>query len=171
MVAKEYSKALHELAEELKVVDLIKDEFKEVINLLKDKELMEFFTSPVIKANEKKEVISKSFKGFNKDFVHFLYVLIDNNRFNGINEIYNEFININLEKNNTISIKLFSAELLKETEVKRILDLLKNRFNNKKIVYENIVDSSLIGGIRVLANDTEININAKDSILNLKNSL
>ena len=171
MVAKEYSKALHELAEELKVVDLIKDEFKDVINLLKDKELMDFFTSPVIKANEKKDVISKSFKGFSKDFIHFLYVLIDNKRFHLINEIYNEFININLEKNNTISIKLFSAELLKETEVKRILDLLKNRYNNKKIVYENIVDSSLIGGIRVLANDTEININAKDSILNLKNSL
>ena len=69
MVAKEYSKALHELAEELKVVDLIKDEFEKVINLLKDNELMNFFTSPVIKANEKKDVIIKSLKNFNNDFI------------------------------------------------------------------------------------------------------
>ena len=171
MVAREYSKALYELAEELKLIDLINEQFNNVISLLKDKELMDFFKSPVIKANNKKEVLSKSLNGFNIDFIHFLYVLIDNNRFNLINEIYCEFNKINLEKNNTISIKLYSAELLKESEVKRILDLLKNRFNNKKIIYENIVDNSLIGGIRVLANDTEININTKSSIHNLKNSL
>ena len=43
MVAKEYSKALYELAEELKLIDLINEQFNNVISLLKDKELMDFF--------------------------------------------------------------------------------------------------------------------------------
>lgn len=171
MVAKEYSKALYELAEELNIIDLIKEQFSNFNIILKDKEMYGFFTSPVIKSNDKKEVLKKSLVGFNENFIHFLYVLIDNNRFDLLNEIYNEYININLNKNNIVSIKLYSAEKLSEKHINNILDSLKSRFNNKKIIYENIVDESLIGGIRVLANDTEININPKTIIHDLKNSL
>ena len=171
MVAKEYSKALYELAEELNIVDIIKNEFKGIIDVLKEGNYIDLFTSPVIKNNEKKDVISKCMKGVNENLIHFLYVLIDNNRFDLINDIYDDFIDLNLNKNNMISIKLFSAEKLMDKDLERILNLLKPRFNNKKIIYENIVDNSLIGGIRVLANDTEININTKTTIQNLKNSL
>lgn len=171
MVAKEYSKALYELAEELNNVDVIKIQFNNVIQLLKDDELINFFNSSAVKTNEKKDILLKSFEGFSEKLIHFLYVLLDNNRFNLINEIYEEFINFYYEKNNMISIKLFSAEKLKEREIKTIINSLEKRFDNKKIIYENIVDNSLIGGIRVLANGIEINMNVKTSILDLKNSL
>lgn len=171
MVAKEYAKALHEIAEELNIFDIIKNQYKITLDLLKDQQMMSFFTNPVIKSKEKKDLIKKSFSDFNENFVYFLYVLIDNNRFNYINDIYEKFIDIYLNKNDMISIKLFSAEKLKENDINRIIELLRPRFNNKKIVYENIVDSSLIGGIKVLANDTLINLNTKTSIDDLKNSL
>lgn len=171
MVAKEYAKALHEIAEELNIFDIIKNQYKITLDLLKDQQMMSFFTNPVIKSNEKKDLIKKSFSDFNENFVYFLYVLIDNSRFNYINDIYEKFIDIYLNKNDMISIKLFSAEKLKENDINRIIELLRPRFNNKKIVYENIVDSSLIGGIKVLANDTLINLNTKSSIDDLKNSL
>ena len=171
MVAKEYAKALHEIAEELNIFDIIKNQYKITLDLLKDQQMMSFFTNPVIKSNEKKDLIKKSFSDFNENFVYFLYVLIDNSRFNYINDIYEKFIYIYLNKNDMISIKLFSAEKLKENDINRIIELLRPRFNNKKIVYENIVDSSLIGGIKVLANDTLINLNTKSSIDDLKNSL
>ena len=171
MVAKEYAKALHEIAEELNIFDIIKNQYKITLDLLKDQQMMSFFTNPVIKSNEKKDLIKKSFSDFNENFVYFLYVLIDNSRFNYINDIYEKFIDIYLNKNDMISIKLFSAEKLKENDINRIIELLRPRFNNKKIVYENIVDSSLIGGIKVLANDTIINLNTKSSIDDLKNSL
>ena len=171
MVANEYAKALHEIAEELNILDIIKNQYKITLDLLKDQEMMSFFTNPVIKSHEKKDLIKKSFSDFNENFVYFLYVLIDNSRFNYINDIYEKFIDIYLNKNDMISIKLFSAEKLKENDINRIIELLRPRFNNKKIVYENIVDSSLIGGIKVLANDTLINLNTKTSIDDLKNSL
>ena len=171
MVAKEYAKALHEIAEELNIFDIIKNQYKITLDLLKDQQMMSFFTNPVIKSNEKKDLIKKSFSDFNENFVYFLYVLIDNSRFNYINDIYEKFIYIYLNKNDMISIKLFSAEKLKENDINRIIELLRPRFNNKKIVYENIVDTSLIGGIKVLANDTLINLNTKSSIDDLKNSL
>ena len=171
MVAKEYAKALHEIAEELNIFDIIKNQYKITLDLLKDQQMMSFFTNPVIKSNEKKDLIKKSFSDFNENFVYFLYVLIDNSRFNYIDDIYEKFIDIYLNKNDMISIKLFSAEKLKENDINRIIELLRPRFNNKKIVYENIVDSSLIGGIKVLANDTIINLNTKSSIDDLKNSL
>ena len=60
-------------------------------------------------------------------------------------------------------IAQYLHNLVTKTMIYRVVD--------KKIVYENIVDSSLIGGIKVLANDTLINLNTKTSIDNLKNSL
>ena len=94
MVAKEYAKALHEIAEELNIFDIIKNQYKITLDLLKDQQMMSFFTNPVIKSNEKKDLIKKSFSDFNENFVYFLYVLIDNSRFNYINDIYEKFIDI-----------------------------------------------------------------------------
>ena len=50
-------------------------------------------------------------------------------------------------------------------------NLLKNRFNNKKIIYENIVDNSLIGGIRVLANEVSTIINSLVKLDELRNKV
>ena len=36
MVAKEYAKALHEIAEELNIVDIIKNQYKITLDLLED---------------------------------------------------------------------------------------------------------------------------------------
>ena len=73
MVAKEYAKALHEIAEELNIFDIIKNQYKITLDLLKDQQMMSFFTNPVIKSNEKKDLIKKSFSDFNEIFVYFLY--------------------------------------------------------------------------------------------------
>lgn len=171
MVEREYAKALYELAEENNIVNIVKEEFKTVSCLCEDEELMRFFTSPSVQIEDKKKVLLKSFKGFNEVMINFLFVLLDNRRFNLINNIYNEFNKISLNKKEIVSIKLISAKKLDDSQIDKFKISISLRFNNKKLQIENIVDETLIGGIKILANDTEIDLSTKNSILELKESL
>ena len=171
MVEREYAKALYELAEENNIVNIVKEEFKTVSSLCEDEELMRFFTSPSVQIEDKKKVLLKSFKGFNEVMINFLFVLLDNRRFNLINNIYNEFNKISLNKKEIVSIKLISAKKLDDSQIDKLKISISLRFNNKKLQIENIVDETLIGGIKILANDTEIDLSTKNSILELMESL
>lgn len=171
MVEKEYAKALYELAEEERNVNVIEEEFKYIMNICEDEETKKFFTSPSVQIYDKKQVALKSFKGFNQTLVNFLLVLLDNRRFNLINNIYDEFIKISLNKKNIVSIKLVSAKKLDREQINKLTLSISSRFNNKKLLVENIIDESLLGGVKILANDTEIDLSTKNSILELKESL
>lgn len=171
MVEKEYAKALYELAEEQRIVNVIEEEFNAISNILKDEETMKFFLAPNIKIEDKKSVVLKSFKGFNETLINFLFVLLDNRRFDLVQNINNEFTQIILNKNEILPIKLISAKKLDKNQIDKITLSIRLRFNNKKLKIENIVDETLIGGIKILANDTEIDLSTKNSILELKESL
>jgi F-type H+-transporting ATPase subunit delta len=171
VVEKEYAKALYELAEEQRIVNVIEEEFNAISNILKDEETMKFFLAPNIKIEDKKSVVLKSFKGFNETLINFLFVLLDNRRFDLVQNINNEFTQIILNKNEILPIKLISAKKLDKNQIDKITLSIRLRFNNKKLKIENIVDETLIGGIKILANDTEIDLSTKNSILELKESL
>ena len=171
MVEKEYAKALYELAKEQNIINIIEEELKAITNICKDGDTMKFFTSPSIQVEDKKKVVLKSFKGFNETLVDFIFVLLDNRRFYLINSIYEEFKKIILEEKEIIAIKLISAKKLDNNQIDKITLSIRLRFNNKKLIVENIVDESLIGGIKILANDIEIDLSTKNSILELKESL
>jgi F-type H+-transporting ATPase subunit delta len=161
VVEKEYAKALYELAEEQRIVNVIEEEFNAISNILKDEETMKFFLAPNIKIEDKKSVVLKSFKGFNETLINFLFVLLDNRRFDLVQNINNEFTQIILNKNEILPIKLISAKKLDKNQIDKITLSIRLRFNNKKLKIENIVDETLIGGIKILANDTEIDLSTK----------
>ena len=132
---------------------------------------MKFFLAPNIKIEDKKSVVLKSFKGFNETLINFLFVLLDNRRFDLVQNINNEFTQIILNKNEILPIKLISAKKLDKNQIDKITLSIRLRFNNRKLKIDNIVDETLIGGIKILANDTEIDLSTKNSILELKESL
>ena len=171
MVEKEYAKALYELAEEQNNLNVIEEQLKTISNLSKDEDTMKFFTSPSVQIEDKKKVVLKSFIGFDETLINFIFVLLDNRRFNLINNIYDEFSKIVLNKKEIVSIKLISAKKLDNIQIDKLTLSIRLRFNNKKLIIENIVDESLIGGIKILANDTEIDLSTKNSISSLKESL
>jgi F-type H+-transporting ATPase subunit delta len=171
VVEKEYAKALYELAKEQNSINTIEEELKAITNICKDEDTMKFFTSPSIQIEDKKKVVIKSFKDFNETLINFIFVLLDNRRFNLLDSIYNELKKIILEEKEIISIKLISAKKLDKNQIDKLTLSIRLRFNNKKLIIENIVDESLIGGIKILANDIEIDLSTKNSILELKESL
>ena len=172
MVENEYAKAIYELAQENNKIKVFRDCFVVVTQTaLNNNEFMEILTSPVVNKSNKKDIIKKVYGSLDEEFVNFLYVIIDHNRFSSINYIYYEYENLVLTDKNIVKASIFSAYELNDAQMKEIVSALEYRYKNKKIEAENIIDSELIGGIRVLVNNESVDLSLKTSLDKLKESI
>ena len=99
MVESEYAKAVFDLAKEENKIEVFTQCFSAVIDT-KTKEFSDILVSPFIHKEEKKRILSKVYHSLDETFLHFLYVLIDHNRFDKVNDIYKEYEKLVLKDNN-----------------------------------------------------------------------
>lgn len=170
MVEAEYAKAIYELALEENKVNKVLDCFNAVIKTMKD-DFMNIMVSPYIHKSEKKDIISKVYKSLDMTFINFLYVLIDHNRFIKLEEIYEKFNEIFLENKNIVRIQIVSVKELTKNQIKNLEDSLKQKYVNKKLELENIVDPNIIGGIQILSNGESVDLSLKTALTKIKESL
>jgi F-type H+-transporting ATPase subunit delta len=172
VVGNEYAKAIYELAHENNKTKIFSECFMAVSETaLNNKQFMEILTSPVINKNEKKEIIKNVYKSLDSDFISFLFVIIDHNRFNIFKDIYDEYENLILTDKNIVRAQIFSAVELTNAQMKEVIKALESRYNDKKIEAENIINPELIGGIRVLVNNESVDLSLKTSLNKLKESI
>ena len=171
MVEKEYAQALLELASEHKILNRVSSELEALSKLLKDNEFKLFLESPSIQVEDKKNLLKNTLKDFNEITNNFLFVLLDNKRFDRFEGIYNEFNNLVLNSKSIVSVKLYSHIKLSNSQIEKLIGPIEAKLNSKNIKLENIVDSSLIGGIVIYANDTTIDLSTKGILNDLKESL
>ncbi len=172
MVGNEYAKAIYELAHENNKTKVFSECFMAVSETaIKNNQFMEIMTSPVINKQEKKDIIKKVYSSLDEEFIRFLYVIIDHNRFSIIKEIYDEYENLILIDKNIIKAQIFSAKELNKNQMDEVIKALETRYKNKKIEAENIINPELIGGIRVLVNNESVDLSLKNSLSKLKESI
>ena len=164
MIGLEYAKSLFEVHPDL---EKALDEFNAFISFYD--ELLPIMKSPGITSEDKHEIIKKSFKNFSDEFIFFIYVVIDNNRFSNINEIYNEFKKLANEKNNIASCDVYTSNKLSASEIKEVTKYLENELK-KKIVINEIIDKN-INGIKIIALGKTIDYSLETRINNMRFSI
>ena len=171
MIEAEYAKAIYDLAVEEHKEEKFVSCFETIIESLKDNDFQKVLTSPFIQSTEKKKIIEKIFSELEKTFVDFLYVLIDNHRFDRIDDIYDEYNRLLLEQRDIIKIEVHSAVPLNSMHMVNLIESLKEKYKDKKIELENIVDPTLIGGIQIISGGESLDISLKNSLNKLKEAL
>lgn len=155
-VALNYAEAIFLLGEEENKLELYLNQLKEINETLKDNnELLSVMLHPKVSQMDKKALLDKIFSDKDVAIINFLKVLIDKRRFKYTEEIVSEFINRYNEYNNIQIATVYSAKKLDEKELNGILEVLEKR-TKAKIEIKNIVDKSLIAGIKVKINDEVI---------------
>jgi len=172
VVGNEYAKAIYELAHEYNKTKIFSNCFMTVFETgFNNEEFMEIMVSPVINKEEKKEIIKKVYFQLDEDFIHFLFVIIDHNRFSLFKEIYDEYESLILNDNNVVKAQVFSACELNDKLMNEVITALEFKYKDKKIEVENIINPELIGGLRVLVNNESVDLSLKNSLTKLKESL
>ena len=167
-----YAVALFDIAkEEGKIVSYLEDAkvLSEVIN--ENKELIKLLSSYFLNEDEKNEIIDNSFSLLNEVNVKNLLKLITaNHMVSKLDDLLDEFIEMCNESLGVKKGKLYSTKELSKEEIAKIESAFDSKLNIK-VQLENIVDTSLIGGVRVVINDHVYDGSLKNQLESLKSSL
>lgn len=169
-VAKAYADALFEIA-----CDQNKcEEYRKVVHFLKDTmedELIRLLTHPRINKQEKKTCLENVYGNvLDSVFLNFLKVLVDKNRFQCVNTIFEEFDMDYVEHFNIIQAKVSSARELSSDEKQKLNEKLEKKYA-QSVECTYVIDESLLAGIKVQVKDSIMDNTAINRLNKLKDRI
>lgn len=168
---KEYASAFFELVLEKGQVDEAYETFKVIVNEVKEHpSFVKLLSHPHLPKEEKKAIIDRVFGSVLTTLKHFLYVLIDRNRFDAIEEIFVAFEQLYHQYKAVLEVVAFTKDPLTEELKEKLNQLLAQKYG-KKVHLINRIDPSLLGGIRLLVDGVEIDFSLSSQLSRLKQQI
>ena len=150
MVAKRYALALFQIAKETQALGVIEEELRVVKEVVQyNPELKNILNSSKLSIEEKKEIIKSSFATVNVNVLNTMLILIDRHREDQIVDVANEFLELANDEMGIAEAKVYSTRELTDAEREAISSVFAAKVGKKSLKIENIVDSNLLGGIRL----------------------
>lgn len=172
LIAKKYANALFEMAKEGNCVQKANEDLIFVVEtIITNEELKKFIYSPLIKKEDKKDVIERLFSThIDKISLDFLKILADCGRIDVIEEILNQFTKVFDEENNIVKPVITSAVELTEVQKINIISKLQNKLS-KNIQPEYVVNADIIGGLIIDIDDRTMDFSLKSKFDNMHKQL
>ena len=164
-----YALAIYNIAEEKGKVEQYLDELRNIIALINgDKDFQKLIKHPQVSTSSKKKLFTQVFQGkVDDDLLSFLLVLIDKGRILQLERKLKEMEKIHLEKNNTVAANVTTVIPLTDEDKKILTEKLERKFN-KKVLLEEHIDSSIIGGVYVQVDNEIIDGTVKSKLEEMK---
>ncbi|WHY66957.1 F0F1 ATP synthase subunit delta [Neobacillus sp. SuZ13] len=150
MVAKRYALALLNIAKETNSLGVIEEELRVVKEVVQyNPELKAILNSSKLSLVKKKEIIKTAFASVNVNVLNTLLILIDRHREDQIIDLADEFLELANEEMGVAEAEVYSTRALTDAEREAISSVFAAKIGKKSLKIENIVDSNLLGGIRL----------------------
>ncbi|WP_025683775.1 F0F1 ATP synthase subunit delta [Paenibacillus maysiensis] len=155
VVAKRYAKALFEVAEQEQTIMETEQELRAFVEAVSgDAEIRKFINSPNITEAVKLQVLANSFEGkLSAPVINTIKLLIQRSRADLFESLLAGYLDIQEYKLGLAHAKVYSTYALSEQEKTAVAKQFGAR-EHKTIRVENIVDPSLLGGLKVVIGDT-----------------
>jgi F-type H+-transporting ATPase subunit delta len=155
VAAQRYALALFELAQKNGQTGPIREDLHELKKVFQDnEELGQLLESPKLSATKKKELLTDIFKGANPLILNTLSVLVDRKRIDEVIHLVNEFNAYANDAAGVAEAKVYSTRPLTADESQSISTAFAQKVGKQSLRIENIIDPSLIGGIRLQIGNT-----------------
>ena len=152
VIANRYIQALLELPKSEEENKMLEKGLKDVAELFSsNEEFRRVVNDPRITNDIKIEIVKEILPQYkNAVFMNFISLIIKEKRINFIEEIAEQYEQINKEINKELKIKIISAYKIDDEQIKKIIEKYKTMYKVKTINYELEVDESLLGGVKVI---------------------
>ena len=167
-IASRYGLALFSIAEDRKQVLELQMEMKELKKvLLENPDFITLLSNSFITHEEREKIVDKSLVAFDKDIVSLIKLLIRNNRMRYVIDVLNAF---NSQCNNARNVEegLFYSVNPLDEQSKKQLEKKISKLENVEVELINKIDSTLIGGIKVVINGHIYDGSIKNKLENMK---
>jgi F-type H+-transporting ATPase subunit delta len=149
-VAKRYALALFQLAKEKNLLDQIEKELRVVKDVvINTPELTALLKSPKLTKEKKKEILTEAFSSANPFVINTLKIMIDRGRSEHIGALADEFFALANEERGVAEAEVYSIRPLTEDETNALSSVFASKVGKKSLVIKNIVDSNLLGGVKL----------------------
>ena len=171
-IGSRYAKALFELSRDTKALGAAEKDFPQVVRIIEDEpDMKSFMNHPAIVPSEKKALLEKLFKGkINTTLYDFLCLLVDKNREEYIPIINEEMQGMLLDYQGRQIMKVYTPFEL-SSEIKSMVISGLSKSTGKTVEIEEVVDPSLIGGIKVQIGDKVFDGSVKSGLEKLRDAL
>jgi len=171
-VARRYAEAIFSLAKESGKIDEFQQELEKVVATIEEvPDLKGFLAHLLVPAKEKKEILSKIFAGqVSQLTLNFLLMVVDKRREGYLGVIVDEYKVMADESKNITKAALISAQEVSSEEVQALAAKL-SASTGKVVQLQQVVDESLIGGVKLRIGDRIIDATVAKRLEMLKEQL
>lgn len=153
--ANRYARAFLETANELDLLEKVREDMLLISNTFSSSpDLGLFLRSPIVRGEKKRAALIEIFSDKIEEITsHLLSVLTRKNRERLLEEITTQFLKLYNQQKGIINVHVVSADELSEQQKKELIKELQTS-TRKKVLLETDVDPDLIGGLKVIIDDT-----------------
>lgn len=155
VVARRYADALFQLGKEKNTLDQFASELLVVQEVYKNNEqFAAFLKHPKVDKQKKLQFISGVLQGLHADVVNTIKLLVEKQRTAAIPAIINHFNQLVNEARGIADATVYSVRELSEAEKLKLEESFAKRLGKAAINLENVVDPSILGGIKIRVGNT-----------------
>ncbi len=134
-------------------------------------EIIKIFSNSSLNKKEKKAIVESTFRGHFADLVcDFFLVLLDMNEFFSVRPILKKYLGLVESGEHAKFIKITSAYPLSQPQIQAIAAILEKK-TGMSLVVKNVVDPSLIAGVRVESDARSLDWSIKGRLKNIETTL
>lgn len=171
MFAEKYASALFDVAMKKDQLDEFVEAFDRFYSLIEEQpKWIEMMNSPVVKADKKREMVF-SLPSFNKDFLQFVYTVIENKHILYIHLIYTEWLTVSSKAQKIAYVTLYMASKPSKERLSLLKEELQPYFLDLEIKFDVVIDKSLIKGMRIVYQGMSIDRSIKNQLRKLQSSI
>ena len=130
--------------------------------------VLQSLTNPTIPREDKVTVIERL---FDSELLMFMEELCENGNIDRVENIFRAFDELKLQDKNTVKVKITCIELPKDDELAKYADIVKRDLGAANVIFETIIDKSIIGGVVLEALGVTYDFSLKTTYEALKHSM
>ena len=152
-ITSRYAEALYSLKKDEDSLESSQKEIKELIKVLKENpDFLVVLNSSYKEFEEKEEIIDKVFIGVDEEIKTLIKIVVKNHRGQYLTEIFENYNSLVNEYRGVIEGLVYSTEPLSESQLAKLNSAI-GKIETRPVELKNIIDPSLIGGVKVVIND------------------
>ncbi|GAB3058222.1 ATP synthase F1 subunit delta [Salinicoccus sesuvii] len=168
--AQKYSHALFSIVSENGQLEEVKSDFDEVVRSVESTPgFITFMNNPKISRENRRQAVLKAFSDAAAPLKNMLLILSDRNRFDEIESVHAHFIKNYNAHYNQENVVIESVYPLSDEEIESVGKVFIKKTGLSKLLIENRVNESLIGGIRVFIGTKVYDGSISTQLSDLKN--
>ncbi|MEI0487097.1 ATP synthase F1 subunit delta [Brachyspira intermedia] len=172
--AKNYAKAMFDIASDMGKIEAIKSDLNIVYSsLLVDNDIYDFFKSTFIDGHLRMRILKKIYADkILEETFNLIAILIERDMINMLFVIIVEYENLCNEYYNIIIVKITTASNMTDIEdMNKLKDYITNMISDKDIHFTFNIDENIIGGVVIEIEDVVYDYSVRRLLTELKSSI